>query len=88
MLGIETKVFEGFVNIYRNCIPHASLWEGDSEMDRCHRHPEESWSAPRDRQGLDKVKIGSKLLRQKLALLPHTDLSPGCSQCTTESAMT
>ena len=34
--------------------------KGDREMDRCHRHPEESWSAPRDRQGLNKVKIGSK----------------------------
>ena len=88
MLGIETKVRVGFVNIYRNCIPHASLCEGDSEMDRCHRHPEESWSASRDCQGLDKVKIGSKLLWQKLAHLPHTGLSPGCSQCTMESAMT
>ena len=35
-------------------------YKGDSEMDRCHWHSEESWSAPRDSQGLDKV--GNKLL--------------------------
>ena len=31
------------------------MYEGDSEMDRCHRHPEESWSSPRDCQGINKV---------------------------------
>ena len=31
------------------------MYEGDSEMDRCHRHPEESWYSPRDCQGINKV---------------------------------
>ena len=78
--GISVKFIHGF--------RFPSLhYLGDSQMDRCHRYPEENWSAPRDGESLHKV--GSKLPPADFSTLTLlSGQSLGCSQCTMENVMT